>query len=29
LIGVLEALVKPMPIAIASAAGRTEGGLAV
>jgi hypothetical protein len=28
-IGVLESLDKPMPIGIASAIGRTEGGLAV
>ena len=28
-IGVLEALDKPMPIGMASAIGRTEGGLAV
>ena len=28
-IGVLETLDKPMPIGIASAIGRTEGGLAV
>jgi hypothetical protein len=28
-IGILESLDKPMPIGIASAIGRTEGGLAV